>query len=70
MLATLLCRTKPVEAILEAELKANTLFVPVIDGPGGVIPEELHVLASKRPPIPVLIGNVHDERFATCEKFD
>ncbi len=42
-------------------------FIPVVDGPGGLIPDRLEVLALQRPPIPTLIGNVHDEFFGVSE---
>uniref|UniRef100_A0A914VTP0 Carboxylic ester hydrolase n=1 Tax=Plectus sambesii TaxID=2011161 RepID=A0A914VTP0_9BILA len=38
-------------------------FIPLVDGPGGVIPDQLEVLAQRRPPIPIMIGNTHDEEF-------
>ena len=39
----------------------------MIDGPGGVIPDKLEVLVQKRPPIPILMGNDHDEYFSWRE---
>ncbi len=40
-----------------------------MDGPGGVIPDRLEVLAARRPPIPMLIGNDHDEHFGSSTGF-
>ncbi len=62
----LLCvRTKSAEEILNA--MGSAIFIPVIDGPGGVLPDRLEVLATRRPPIPILMGNVHDEYFSWCQ---
>ena len=44
-------------------------IIPVIDGPGGVIPDKLEVLVQKRPPIPILMGNDHDEYFSWRESW-
>ncbi len=53
------CRTKSAKEIQDAK----GVFLPVIDGPGGVLPDQLEVLATRRPPMPVIMGNVHDEHF-------
>jgi hypothetical protein len=59
-----LFRTKTAQ---EIEAAVAGFFIPVIDGPGGVIPDKLEVLAMRRPPMPILMGNVHDEHFGSRE---
>uniref|UniRef100_A0A914W7W1 Carboxylic ester hydrolase n=1 Tax=Plectus sambesii TaxID=2011161 RepID=A0A914W7W1_9BILA len=48
-------RSKKATDILNAHKLGR--FLPVVDGPGGVIPQRLEVLAQHRPPIPILTGN-------------
>uniref|UniRef100_A0AC35GXD9 Carboxylesterase type B domain-containing protein n=1 Tax=Panagrolaimus sp. PS1159 TaxID=55785 RepID=A0AC35GXD9_9BILA len=55
------------DEILDAAIGSSTTvpdyeqFVPVVDGPGGVIPEPPEILATYRPKMPIMLGTTKDE---------
>ena len=55
------------DEILDAAIGTSSVipdyeqFVPVVDGPGGVIPEPPEILATYRPKMPIMLGTTRDE---------